>query len=630
MRYWLYILIFVLCVASTQAQTTKVIELPVLDIYSARLHDNTVGLNVDQIDSNTLKQYQHSTLAEILAKQSSIYIKHYGDGSLATVSFRGTAAQHTGIYWNGFNINPPSAGVMDLSLVPVSLFESINVQHGGASSTFGSGIIGGSIHLNNYNSYKKKSVLEFGVSVGSYTNYAGHAKALFSNSKYYSSTALYWHNAVNDFDYKNNTLFKKPTEKLAHAMLSQYGLMQEVGRNFSDKQFLDFCLWAQNTDRQIPPTMTMSASTAEQTDQSVRSSLRWKKLIYQGELLARAAYLQDFIHYTDEQSSTDSRILSQTADVEFELKKYVTQKLKLNVGTNYAYTLADIDAYQGNKHQQQGGVFVSLIRDFSKLNWSAAFNLRQEFIEGYQVPFSPSIGVEGKLWKFIYTKINVSKNFRAPTLNDRFWQPGGNENLKTETSWNEEASLIFRGSAKNISNEFTATVFNSIVDNWIIWLPQGVLWSPENIQEVWSRGAEAKENIIYNYNKFTFRFTTSYSYTQSTNQKKTSVSDDAYHKQLIYVPYHNAYAQLRVLYGGYELGYNQTYTSKRFILSDNSLWLDSYSVGQLFFSKKINIKRTNLTVQCEIDNLFNATYQVIEYRPMPGRNYKVTLLFNIK
>jgi len=156
------------------------INLPEFELKETGLKDFSTTLKVNRIDSIVLKQNSLSSLSEILLSQSPIFVKTYGSGSLATLSFRGTTANHTGIFWNGFSIEPPNIGMTDLSLIPIAFFESIEIQHGGSSSLFGSGNIGGSIHLENNNHFDSGNKYNLALSSGSFGSYFGNIKVLLS------------------------------------------------------------------------------------------------------------------------------------------------------------------------------------------------------------------------------------------------------------------------------------------------------------------------------------------------------------------------------------------------------------------------------------------------------------------
>ena len=85
-------------------------------------------------------------LANIISSSSSVYIKQYG--ALATPTFRGSSSSHTLVLWNGMPINSIANGLADLSGIFCNSFSDIVIVNGGEGSLFGSGAIGGSIHLN--------------------------------------------------------------------------------------------------------------------------------------------------------------------------------------------------------------------------------------------------------------------------------------------------------------------------------------------------------------------------------------------------------------------------------------------------------------------------------------------------
>ena len=60
----------------------------------------------------------------------------------------------------------------------------------------------------------------------------------------------------------------------------------------------------------------------------------------------------------------------------------------------------------------------------------------------FDSPFLYSMGIEQKFNNNYTLSFNTSKNFRIPTFNDLYWQPGGNINLKPENSYQFEFDLL--------------------------------------------------------------------------------------------------------------------------------------------------------------------------------------------
>ncbi|MEO6832311.1 MAG: hypothetical protein ABI378_07880, partial [Chitinophagaceae bacterium] len=73
------------------------------------------------------------------------------------------------------------------------------------------------------------------------------------------------------------------------------------------------------------------------------------------------------------------------------------------------------------------------------------------------------------------------------------------------------------------------------------------------------------------------------------------------------------------------LTYLNSYNGRRFITSDESSSLLSYNCGNILFSYASSIFRHQWTVNASVQNVWNAQYQIVAYRPMPGIHYQLGL-----
>ena len=618
-------------VYSQQILNDTVIELSGVDIMSSRLLENTVGMKVKTIDSISLEQSRMTNLANLLEFNTPVYIKTYGIGSLATMSIRGTSSNQSSVYWNNLSISGPNDGMVDMSLIPVEFFNSIRIQYGGASSLYGTGNIGGGIHLSSQPVFYKTNRIGLDLATGSYKNFKGSANMEFGSERFYSNTALFYQQGENDFKYINTTKPGDPVENLQNASSSGFGLMQKFSTKFKKENVLNFDIWLQQVDRNIPSNMLAKPGNAEQNDKNLRAMFSWQKQKSNGHYSARAAYFNNLIHYQDTSTAIDSKIHTQSYIAEGELKTIISNRFTIFGGLQYRYDRGDAAAYNSVIGENRFNAFAALTYRFEKISWISTLTLRQGWSENWNEPFTPSIGFEGPLWRFIHGKASISRNFRAPTFNERYWVPGGNPDLRPETSWNEELTIYFDQyfSPKVPLGGFYITVFNSNVDNWILWAPTAEtpgVWSPENIQKVWARGIELDGKIKLLLNNLSFIAGIQYTYTRSTNQENI---DASYEKQMIYVPEHSLSGDLSIIYRQSTLSYRNHYTGERSTLKDNSNLLPPYNIGNIILSQKLNFKSNFLIIQLNINNIWNAQYQAIQYYPMPGRNYEIKISFNI-
>ncbi len=611
--------------------TFKLKEVVIID---NRLENFTTGNKIQKIAPSVIQDFYNENLADLLTQNSQLFIKSYGLGSMATTSFRGAGASHTAILWNGFNLKSPMNGQVDLALVPVAFIDNIQLQYGGSGALFGSGAVGGTIHLNNISEFNKGTGFELSKSYGSFENHRQALNFQISKKKFISSVKVFHHLAKNDFTFINTAQYGSPEDTLENAELLQYGILQENHLKINSKQQVGVRLWYQFIDRQIPPSMTEGSNSSSQKDEFYRVTAEWQRTGDIVSLFARTGFFDNQIIYNNPEISLKALSISKTSITEFESNINISQNHLLNIGLNNTYEQAVADNYRIAPDQNRTSIFASYKLHNNKYNWKSLCSIRQELIDGNATPFIPSLGFDGTVIKGLSVKGNISKNYRVPTFNDLFWGESGykgNLDLKPESGWSQEMGLTYKNRFKNHETKLNVTGFNSNINNLIIWLPSdNDTWSPENVKSVWSRGLESSLTTNLQLNKTQFQFNVMYNYVLSTNKKTGPGNEQTLEKQLIYVPVHNALCNLTIVYKGFYIRYNHTYTGKRFTTTDNADFLDDYFLGNLFFKKTITLGSIKFNLNAQINNVWNKDYQVMEFRAMPLRYFEVgiSLKFN--
>ena len=117
-------------------------------------------------------------------------------------------------------------------------------------------------------------------------------------------------------------------------------------------------------------------------------------------------------------------------------------------------------------------------------------------------------------------KINVSKNYRVPTINDLFWQPGGNLDLVPESSYQLDFGQEFN--YKSLGAKLNGYYIKT--KDMIQWIPDNTgLFRPRNINEVINYGVEVEVFLKHNFAGHQFNLNSNYSYTVSENEIKRIV-----------------------------------------------------------------------------------------------------------
>lgn len=615
------------------AQKDSLKQLNTVEVVSVRHTHFSSASKIQLIDSAKLDQYSNSNLADLLANESMVFIKSYGLGSLASSSFRGAGAAHTAVLWNGFNLQSQMHGMIDLSLIPANFLNTVQLQFGSSGALWGSGAVGGAIHLNNTNSFNKGLSLYTNTSFGSFSDKQQQFSIEFSKKRFSSNLKVFHHEAKNDFDFINRAQYGKPTQKQTNADLKQYGLLQENYIRINEFQLLNTRFWYQFNDRGMPPSMTQNRNVARQKDESYRFTTEWSLRKRSFSVNARAAYFDEYLEYNDSMIDEFSKSKAKTLIAEAETKFSITKYDEVNIGLNNTLNTANTESYESEHQQNRTSIFASYRLHTQDLLWNLIINARQEFLNNSAQPFTMSADIDGKILKVFNLKLNVAQHYRLPTFNDRFWVPGGNIDLKPESGWSEDVTLAYKQGVKKLNWELEAAVFNREIKNWVIWQP-GVsgIWSPQNVQEVWSRGVEYKLNLNYQRSKWKTELSGLYNYVLSTNKRSNVQNDATLNKQLIYTPIQNAQGSLLLQYEGTSISFNQIYVGYRYTSSDNKNYLKPYTVSNIRVAQTFLLTGASIKIYAQINNVFSEQYEVIEYRPMPLMNYQfgLALYFNEK
>lgn len=261
-------------------------------------------------------------------------------------------------------------------------------------------------------------------------------------------------------------------------------------------------------------------------------------------------------------------------------------------------------------------------------------NIRQSLYAQHYAPFAPTLGAE---YLFVNNQITsfkitgqAGRGFRVPTLNDRFWIPGGNPNLKAEDSFQTEGSLLFDQHYQRSSFNTKATFYKSWVRDMIVWRQSGGLWAPENLQNVDITGVETSLNYVMDLGRAVIKSSIAYSFVESLNKTPENPSTDL--KQLPYVPVHTICASSSFDYKKWNVVAKYRFTSARQTTLDNAYYLElkSYGMFDVECSKEIVLAKWKFAAKAEVNNLMNIYYENLLNRAMPGRNFQITLVINIK
>jgi len=583
------------------------------------------GQKIISIDSITLQQYQYQTLANVLAQQVPVFVKSYGFNSLATLSFRGASAAQSSVLWNGVPIQSAALGVTDVSLLPVSLLDKVDVVYGGSSALLGSGNVGGALLLQNNAPVFDTAHRSLSVSgsAGSFSQYTGALKMAFNNKKWYFSFNGYGQYAKDNFQYTDLLGVKQDTR---NAALSGGGAIAQAAYKFADKNVIRLLAWYQYNDRDIPAALFETSSQKNSISSSLRTLLQWDKEVGSNKWYIKSSLIRDQLVYNDAPTLQHSNNTTYQYYQELGWQRHINEhsqwlifvptqiswmKTQLDTLTRSIFKTAIAGAYQAH--------FFN-----NKLN--VAINARGEVVN--QSSFLlPGVDASYQLARWLSLRGNVQRTYRTPTLDELYYVPGGNTALKPERGWNEDAGYNVKIGNGAVVFHHDLSAFNRNIKDWILWFG-GAIWTPHNIAEVHSRGVETQNELLWTVHKFIFHVSVNTSYTVATTVTSYIPNDGSIGKQIPYTPLYNGQANIGFTFKNLYVNYNHTYTGYRYITTDESEYLSPYQTGNLQLMYSIRaVHPVQLLLQC--NNIWNNHYAIVSYRPMPGINYVIGLKFAI-
>lgn len=616
-------MVFSLGIATAFSQTdSTIISLNEIEITGLQSKQFIAGKKIQQFDSLTKQNFNSSNLGELLSVNSPVFIKNYGPGNISTSAFRGGNASQTAVLWNGFNIQNNMLGQNDLSLLPNFIFDDIGIEYGGSASVWGSGAMGGSIHLNNKPKFNKGMITHLNLGFGSYDTQKLNSAVHYSGKKFSSTTKVYLNQSENNFEYLD-TVVKRQT----HSQFSMQGFLQELSFLFLKNQKITTRAWYNVSQRNLPPAFGNKKSTASQLDKNLKLSADW---IYEGKKLIpsiRLAYFDDVLNYTDSTAKIFSESKINTFITEGDINYLLNLHHKLYFGVNYTnYEATTINYLKPTQVLDKKAILLGYNLNYFEQKLQFDINLRQEFSNAFSIPLTGSTGLSYQLLKQVKLKANAAKVYRLPTLNDLYWNPGGNPNLKPEEGYTYEGSFEIKLPYKHFLVETEMTYFDKNISNWIYWVPgAGGNPTPINLMKVYSRGTETSSRISYTLNKLKTQIGFNSAYVLSTSTESNLENDVSVNKQLIYTPRYNYGGNFSITYNKFNISYYQNYVGYRFTTSDNTAWLKPYNFSNLKIGYQYGFEKLTLVTSFYINNLFNSNYVVIAQRPMPLRNYEVSL-----
>ena len=627
-----------------------------------------IGVQKTTFDSLSLKENIALSMADILTFNSSVFVKSYGRATLSTVAFRGTSPSHTQVTWNGMRINNPMLGMTDFSTIPSYFIDKASLLHGTSSVNETGGGLGGLVKLGTIPEETDGFRMQYVQGVGSFKTFDEFVRISYGSERLQLSTRAVYSSSPNDYKYvnhdkkenvyddeKNIIATYHPVERNRSGAFKDFHFLQEVYYNTLKGDRIGVSGWYIKSNRELPMLTTDYGSERKfenrQRESTFRGVMSWdhNRSVWKAGL--KAGYIHTWMAYDYRREVSENNWSSMTRSRSM-VNTYFTQiEGEYSPGRRWLIT-ANISAHQHyvksedkNIILQDGGKAVVgydkgrvEISSSASVKWQpndrlgVSVVMREDMYGSQWAPIIPAFFVDGivsRKWD-VMLKASISRNYRFPSLNDLYFLPGGNRDLKNEHGFTYDTGMSFStGKGGIFSLSGSVGWFDSYIADWIIWLPTTKgFFSPRNVKKVHAYGIEQNYSLAVQVTKdWLVNIDGSYSWTPSVNiGEKMSPADQSVGRQLPYVPRHSASFTGRLTWRTWSFLYKWVYYSSRYTMSSNDYTitghLPEYYMSNVSVEKICRFRPADLSLKLAVNNLFNEDYLSVLSRPMPGINFE--------
>ena len=606
LRLLLYCVLVPAPAFATQVADSTV-YLPALTVTAARIPIQSIEapVRVQLLHRDELIESGSLTIAEVLQERAPLYVRHYA-GGLSTISQRGGTASQTLVLLDGLRIASPMLGQLDLSLLPTVMFNAVEVASSASGALFGTDAMDGVVNLQTTPS-KSNTTISSGA--GTWGRRQATAYASHSQGQLFSIVAAGWDKYRGDYPYWNRALFPSrdtPREGGDQQKWSIFGSTQWMREN--DQWRLS--AWYNEAERGLPDINSTLTSGERQWDKHLRLWTQGRRDFEWGSVSASSIVQSGTLRYLNPVVGTDDIGQTVLTSTQIEIQTDPDRTWSLGSGIEAGSGHADHPSLDRHNRVRHFAVSAFATSRLGRLILFPALRLDRYVRQVSVQTVNPRLGMNIRLSSRLNLKSSIASGFRMPTLNDLFWLPGGNPELRPERGWTFDTGVVWANG--KLQGEFTA--FVKRLRDQILWqpLPAGY-WGSLNVDRAVTRGLE----VSVDYNK---RITPQAAIRGRVLWVHLSQVRGLF---LRLIPRHEIKSHASVQWRFVSASLSAAFTGPRAVTPGTE------SEAFFLLSSKLTAHSGRVAVSLRVDNLLNTRYEYLPSNPMPPRHGRLDLTLKI-
>ena len=560
-------------------------------------------------------------------------IRQAGSSGAALASFRGLGAASTSIMLDGIRLMDPATGSFDLSLIPASLVRNLKAQSGTAAGFTPGGVL----------SFETPDVMSPGLTLemGAFGRKSVQAQAGMARERTSVVGALTASDYEGDFPYAHPARLGHPVVRRQGADRQNASFFLSARRPFRifgeesrggagpETEFRVTALGSR-VSRAIPALSNADGPGADQEDALFLTGLNLNTFLSGMPIHATLSSLRSEFRYVP--VSRESTLV-RTSEVVLKARtgRVVSPRWLMTWQPEVRHGRVNT----GREWREiEAGTRISADHVRTSLLAGAFLEYRFRSSGEHQAAsedpaprnghaMAPGVWMAYRIVKDLDARLAMARVVRLPTLNERFWEPGGNAWLLPERGMQMEGALEYHNIESGLQTR--VVVFASRLSDRIVWRPTLAgnarhIWIPQNVAHVRGKGIEGHFSAM-----ILPRFRATVSGTRLVQKDYSNSRAASYGRQLRFVSPWSAAIDLE--YRGGRLGVFSTtrLTGRRFTATDESAWMPAQHVLDAGLVLHVRIGSLPVTAHFSGLNLTNESRVSSPWMPMPSREWRLLL-----
>ena len=638
-----------------------------------------------RLSGEKLEALSSFSVADAIRYFSGVQVKDYGGiGGLKTVDIRSMGTHHMGVFYDGIQLGNAQNGQIDLGKFSLDNIDEISLYNGQKSEIFQSAKdfgSAGTIYLRTRRpkfEQDKTTNLKAVFKTGSFhllnPSFLWEQKISDNLSSSFNAEYIY---SSGKYKFRYRKAYHDGTVAWDTTAVRQNGDIQALRLEGGLSGAMDDGRWNikayyYNSERGIPGAIVENVwmRSQRQWDRNFFAQGSFQKDITpKYSLMLNAKYANDHMRYQNPDSTLmliNNYFTQQEIYASFVNKYSILPQWDVSLSVDYQWNalegilLNKIDsiypqrhtvlvsaatAFEWGRFKGQASLLGTFVnehhkrilydsrKDSSYISYNAAPD-KQEYTPALFLSYTP-------FEKNFNIRAFYKRIFRMPTLNDLYYTDVGNISLRPEytTQYNLGVQYTYE-SLMGILRRMTlqADVYYNEITDKIVAIPKGsgqYRWMMMNLGYVEIRGMDIKTQLNWSL-PHDIMLQTAFNYTHQRAQDFSNPNDNdptagSYGSQIAYIPWHSGSAIVKLDWKSWSMNYSFIYVGERYHNSSNirdnheqPWYTHDLSMGRAF-----DFKKQRLRLSAEVNNLFDQQYDVVYNYPMPGRNYKVVVKWEI-